>query len=362
MPTVTTNSPESVGVDLLKELIRFPSVTGEEGEIADFVEARVQGDGLDSLRLEDNVAAVLGDGDDTLLLNTHLDVVPPADEHPFDPFTPVVREGHLYGRGSVDAKASGAAMLTALRSLVNDGWRPEGGRVLLALTSHEESGGRKNGLQDLRPHLPQIDAAVVGEPTSLRCCVAQRGLLILKLHGEGEAVHAGRSHRGRNAIAEAATAIRQLEALELNREDPYLGTPDVTVTQVEGGSAKNVVPERCACTVDVRTTPAYSHDEIVDIVRDTVDASVEVYSDRLVPCSTPETARIVRAAQRAAPKESPFGSPTCSDWVFLHDIPTVKLGPGRSFRSHTADERIAVREVEQAVSVYRTLIRSYFDD
>jgi len=353
MPTPT--------VALLKEMIRFPSLSGEEGEIANFMQAHVRAAGLDTLRHEDNVAFAVGAGADTLLLNTHLDVVPPSDGHPYDPFEPVEVDGELYGRGSVDAKASGAAMTTALLSLASEGWRSEDGRVLVALTSHEESGGKQNGLQSLRPHLPALDAAVVGEPTSLRPCLAQRGLLILKLHVRGEAAHAGRSHLGTNAITGAAEALRQLEALDLDREDPYLGTPDVTVTQIEGGSAKNVVPEHCVCTVDVRTTPAYTHDEIVSIVEEAVDADVEVYSDRLVPCSTPESERIAAAAQRAT-DAAPFGSPTCSDWVFLHDVPAVKLGPGPSPRSHTADERIDVAEVERAVSVYRTLIRGYFDD
>jgi acetylornithine deacetylase len=120
------------------------------------------------------------------------------------------------------------------------------------------------------------------------------------------------------------------------------------------------VPEHCVFTVDLRTTPAYTHDEIVAQVRAAVDAEVEVHSDRLVPCSTPEDAPIVRAAQAARPDATPFGSPTSSDWVFLHDVPAVKMGPGQSNRSHTAEERIDVTEVQEAVEAYRTLIRSYF--
>jgi acetylornithine deacetylase len=186
--------------------------------------------------------------------------------------------------------------------------------------------------------------------------------LILKLHARGEAAHAGRSHLGTNAISRAATAIGQLEALSLDRADPFLGPPTVTVTMIEGGSAKNVVPEHCVCTVDVRTTPAYTHDELVDLVRDTVDVEVEVYSDRLVPCATPDGSRILEAARAALPDADPFGSPTCSDWVFLHDVPAVKLGPGLSERSHTAGERIEVDEVRRAVDVYRALARTYFGE
>jgi len=348
-------------VDFLKDLIRFPSLTGEEGEIADYVEQHARSAGVDVLRHEDNVAFGIGDGDDTLLLNSHLDVVPPTDDHPHDPFEPVEVEGELYGRGSVDAKASGAAMTTALLSLADEGWAPDAGRLIVGLTTHEEGGGKKNGLQDLRPQLLSLSAAVVGEPTSLRPCVAQKGLLILKIHARGQAAHAGRAHLGENAIPAAMTAVQQIGDLMLDREDPYLGAPTKTVTTIEGGSARNMVPEHCVFTVDLRTTPAYTHDEIVAQVRDTVDAEVEVHSDRLVPCATPENARIARAAKVARPEAEPFGSPTASDWVFLHDVPTVKMGPGPSARSHTAEERIDVAEVQEAVEVYRTLIQSYFD-
>jgi acetylornithine deacetylase len=347
-------------VDFLKELIRFPSLTGEEAEIADFMEQHAHTAGVDVLRHEDNVAFGIGDGDDTLLLNSHLDVVPPADGHPYDPFEPVETDGVLYGRGSVDAKASGAAVTTALLSLVDEGWRPDGGRVIAGLSTYEEGGGTKNGLQDLRPHLPPLSAAVVGEPTQLRPCVAQKGLLILKIHAHGTAAHAGRPHLGENAIPTAMTALQQLEEVTLDREDPYLGAPTKTVTTIDGGSANNTVPEHCVFTVDCRTTPAYTHDEIVAQVREAVDAEVEIHSDRLVPCATPEDARIARAAQAARPNAEPFGSPTSSDWVFLHDVPTVKLGPGQSARSHTAEERIAIEEVQHAVEVYRSLIQDYF--
>jgi acetylornithine deacetylase len=231
---------------------------------------------------------------------------------------------------------------------------------MVALTTNEESGGKENGLQEIRPQLPDLGAAVVGEPTQLQPCVAQKGLLILKVHAHGESAHAGRSHLGVNAITKAAEAIRQVEGLSLDRTDPYLGAPNVTITMIDGGSANNVVPEHCVFTVDVRTTPVYTHDELIEIFRDEVDAEIEVYSKRLVPCATPDDARITRAALTALPGTEPFGSPTCSDWVFLHDVPAVKLGPGPSERSHTAGERIEVAEVRRAVDVYRTLAQAYF--
>jgi acetylornithine deacetylase len=358
----TTAPPTAL--TLLRDLVAIPSLSGEEAEAADYVEEVARTAGVDVLRHDDNVAFGIGDGPDTLLLNSHLDVVPPSADHPYDPFTPVVEDGVLFGRGSVDAKASGAAMTAALLQLANDGWRPAGGRLLVALTACEEGGGRYNGLQALRPHLPALDAAVVGEPTGLRPCVAQKGLLILKVHAHGAAAHAGRPEAGTNAIPRAAEAVQVVDALTLDRADPHLGTPTVTVTTIEGGTARNAVPDHCVFAVDLRTTPAYTHAEITATVQDALadldGIEVEVHSDRLVPCATPPESRI-QAACEAAGTGAPFGSPTASDWVFLHDVPTVKLGPGDSTRSHTATERIPVDAVDRATTTYRHIAQHYFE-
>ena len=356
-PTATTHSP---AVALLRDLIRFPSLSGDEAAIADFVEEYVAGHGLTPSRHANNVYFGLGDGENVLLLNTHLDVVPPSEGHPHDPFDPVVNDGKLYGRGSVDAKASGAAMVTALLDLAKSGWQPKGGQVLVALTTCEEGGGMYNGLQELRPKLPPLSAALVGEPTELQPCIAQKGLLILKLHAHGTSAHAGRAHRGDNAIARAARDIQRLAALTFDRADPYLGRPMCSVTTIEGGTARNTVPDRCTFAVDIRTTPAYTHEEIIDTIRGLVESEVEVYSNRFIPVNTPEAARIVQACRAAQPDGTPFGSPTASDWIFLHDVPVVKIGPGRSQRSHTAEEHIAIDEVERAVAVYTSIIQAYF--
>ena len=351
----------SDAVALLKDLIRFPSLSLEEGPIADFVEDYVRTAGLPVARHENNVYFGLGEGEDTLLLNSHLDVVPPSRAHPYDPFEPVTVDGKLYGRGAVDAKASGAAMTTALLDLAREGWLPPGGRVLVALTACEEGGGGYNGLQSLRPHLPPLHAALVGEPTGLQPCVAQKGLLFLKLHAHGRSAHAARAHLGDNAILRAARDVLALEKLSFDREDPFLGSPTLNATVIEGGRKNNVIPDRCTVTLDIRSTPAYTHEEIAAIVAAVVESEVEVYSKRLIPTATPVKARIVEACRRAVPEARPFGSPTTSDWIFLSDVPTVKIGPGRSALSHTADEHIAVAEVERAVAVYKGIIRAYFE-
>jgi len=351
-------------------MIAIPSLSTEESEVADYVESWGRAVDLDVWRHDDNVVLSVGEaeaGGDVLLLNSHLDVVPPSAAHRFDPFDPVVQDGWLHGRGSVDAKASGAAMLTALAGIAHGGGVPAGSQCLVALTACEEGGGRYNGLQDLRPHLPEVTAAVIGEPTSLAPCVAQKGLLILKVHAHGTAAHAGRPHLGVNAIPRAMAAIEALQGLSLDRTDPHLGAPTLTVTTIEGGTARNAVPEHCVFAVDIRTTPAYTHADIIGAVEQALAGmdgiEIEVYSNRFVPCATPADARIGTAAKAACAAfggaSEPFGSPTASDWIFLADVPAVKLGPGDSTRSHSADERIRLEDVCRAVTVYTTLARTY---
>ncbi len=349
------------GVALLKDLVRFPSLSHEEGPIADFVEAYVRRAGLPAARHDDNVYYWLGEGEDLLLLNSHLDVVPPSNGHPYDPFDPVEIDGKLYGRGTVDAKASGAAMTTALLELAAEGYAPPGGQVMVALTACEEIGGAYNGLEALRPHLPPLSAALVGEPTDLQPCVAQKGLLILRVEAHGHTAHAARAHLGDNAILRAARDLQRLAAYAFDRDDPFLGKPTVTVTTIEGGTARNVVPDRCAFYLDIRTTPVYTHAEIIERMADLLESQVEVHSRRIIPVATPLSAAIVRACLRAVPGTRPFGSPTASDWMFLDDVPTVKIGPGASERSHTPGEHIDLAEVERAVAVYKNIIRAYFE-
>ena len=347
-------------VSLLQDLVRFPSVSHEEKEIADFVEQFVRQRGVSVDRHADNVFFWIGDGPDCLLLNSHLDVVPPSADHEHDPFGAIEIDGNIYGRGAVDAKASGAAMTAALLNLAADGWTPPGGKLMVALTACEETGGGYNGLQDLRPHLPHLSAALVGEPTDMQPCLAQKGLLILRFTAAGRSAHAARAHLGMNAIVRAAEDILRLQEYRFTRDDPYLGHPTITVTTIEGGTARNVVPDRCTFYVDIRTTPEYEHEALADELSSLVESSVEIHSKRFVPVATPPEARIARACREALPDAEPFGSPTASDWIFLHDVPTVKIGPGSSDLSHTPNEHIPAERVREAARDYTRIIQAYF--
>ena len=349
-------------ISLLGDLVRFPSLSREEEAIASYVEAYVRRSHLPVRRVGNNVWFALGAGAHRLLLNSHLDVVPPSSGHPYPPFDPVVVNGRLYGRGAVDAKASGAAMTTAVLELAAAGYEPTDGSVLVALTVCEEIGQEHNGLRALRPQLPEIHAALVGEPTDMQPMVAQKGMLVLRAAARGRSAHAARAELGENAILKAARDISRLDTLEFDRADPVLGKSSLAVTTISGGSARNIVPETCTFEIDIRSTPAYTHKEIISLVTDLLESEVAVHSARIVPVSTRSDEPIVRSCLAAIPESVPRGSPTASDWLYLADIPTVKIGPGSSELSHTADEHIVVSDLEYAVAAYKRIIESYFED
>jgi len=200
---------------------------------------------------------------------------------------------------------------------------------------------------------------VIGEPTGLAPAVAQKGLLVLEIMVKGRSAHAAWGS-GTNAISLAAQDVLALANIKFARSHPALGRPSLNVTQIQGGTRHNVIPDRCKLVVDIRTTPDYSPEQIVDQVKKAVRGDVEVRSKRLQSVATDEAHPIVQAALAANPGAKPYGSPTLSDWVFLKDIPAVKVGPGDSRRSHTPDEYLEVNELEAGVVFYERMIGHYF--
>ncbi len=344
---------------LLKELIRYPSLSTQEKGLVDWLEAQVAATGLlDVERHQDNLIFHLGSGRPWLLLNSHSDVVPPSARHVGNPFEPVERDGRIYGRGSTDAKGSVSSMLKALLDLARSGYDP-GGRVSLAVTVCEESAGENNGMEYLRGIIERPDAALVGEPTMLHPCAAQKGLLILKLQTEGEAGHAARV-TGPNAIYEMAHRLETMKTITFPEENPFIGNTRITPTTIEGGTARNAHPDSCTIYVDIRTIPEVPNKQIIERFRKELDLAVSVHSDRFVSTSTDPDHPVARAVTEVTGNPL-FGSPTTSDWVFLSDVPTIKIGPGDSSDSHTANESIAVEQLEKAVQTYQQIIRRYFE-
>jgi acetylornithine deacetylase len=345
-------------VRLLADLVAVPSPSGSEDEVAGLAEKTARRAGLDVRNDELGVVVEVAGRSPgpTLALVSHLDTVPPGEGWSRDPFDPAIEDGRLFGRGSGDAKASVAAMLAAAADVAVGPGLPRG-RLLVVLGRCEET--RDTTMPALAATLGTIDAAVVGEPTNLDFAVAQRGLLRLDLVTRGSQVHAGRAGGDGfvNAIAALARDLVALEGMGEGRPHPVLGDVTVTPTMVEAGVSRNVTPPVARACLDVRTTPSWTHAELVRSIRDRVEAEVEVVSERLVPCETPAGSRLVAAAREARPAGRVFGSPTCSDWVWFRETDAMKCGPGTSTRSHTADECVDVVEVREGRAFFSALAR-----
>jgi len=356
-------STPATEVTLLADLVRTPSVSGDEAAVAELTLHAARTFGLDVVRDASGVRVELRSdrAGPTLAFISHLDVVPPGDGWTREPFAATVEDGRLYGRGSGDAKASISAMLCAARDLAESGGLRRG-RLLVLFGYGEET--RHTSMPEAVASAGEIDAAVVGEPTNLNIAVAQRGLMMVDLVARGDQRHAGYADADGggtfvNATQRLARDLVALEHVARDRPHPSLGHPTITPTMLEAGVGRNITPPTARAVLDIRSTPAWPHVELAAELRRALASEVVVTSDRLVPCETPPGSRVLAAASRVRPDARHFGSPTCSDWVFLRDRDTIKCGPGTSRNSHTPDEWVALAEVSAARVFYAQLAREY---
>ena len=348
-------------IDLLRRMVSIPSVSGEEEELAVFAEATAHSWGLSVRRDELAVTVELRGrtAGPTIGLVSHLDVVPPGRGWTRDPFAPTVEGTRLYGRGSGDAKASVSAMLWAARDVADAGG-PATGRLLVILGYGEET--KHTTMERAVETVGDIDAAIIGEPTNLDFAVAQRGLMMVDLLAEGDQRHAGYAAADgefRNAALVLARDLLKLDGLFAERSHPVLGHTIATPTMLDAGVSRNVTPPVAKAVLDIRSTPDWTHDEVAEVLRQSLASDVVVTSQRLVPCETPAGSRLLAVARRIRPQSRTFGSPTCSDWVFLRHTDAVKCGPGTSRRSHTPDEYVDLPEVAAARGFYAEVVRAY---
>ncbi len=348
-------------INLLRELIAIPSISGQETDLAIFIEETVRRWGLDVARTADCVRVeVRGWGaGPTIVLASHLDVVPPGAGWTRDPFTPAIEGSRLYGRGSGDAKASVAAMLYAARDIVDSGGM-DVGRLLVILGYGEET--KNTSMGAAVDEAGDIDAAVIGEPTSLDFAIAQRGLMMVDLLAQGDQRHAAHAAGGdgfSNSVQILARDLIKLDSMFEARTHPVLGKAMATATMLEAGIGRNITPPVARAVLDIRSTPDWTHEELAAELRAVLASDVIVTSRRLTPCETPPGSRLLTTAARLRPNAKHFGSPTCSDWVFFGDRDAIKCGPGTSRRSHTADEYVDMPEVTAARAFYGELVRAY---
>lgn len=348
-------------VTLLKRLIATPSLSREEEATADIWESWLREQGAENVvRQHNNVFAVGSSYDPfrpTLMLNSHHDTVKPSPSYTRDPFSPEIEDGKLYGLGSNDAGASGVTLASAFLDLKDRTDLPF--NLIFAITAVEEVMGEK-GMRAFLPYLEQLgmlpDMVIVGEPTGMRAAIAERGLLVFDAETEGKSGHAARNE-GVNAIYRAIEDIELLRNFTTPVVSEVLGPIKVSVTMISAGTQHNVVPDLCKWVVDVRTTDAYTNQETVELIRSAVKWS------RLTPRSTRVQASVISSDHPLVKAAMSLGletfiSPTTSDMALMHGIPSLKIGPGESSRSHTADEYIKISEINEALHLYPLLIES----
>ena len=336
-------------VELLQRLISTPSVSREEHAAADLFEQQVKAWGLPCRRIGNNIL-VHEDMDPqkpTLLLNAHIDTVKPVSTWTRDPFNPTIEGDRLYGLGANDCGGGLVSLLAAYRLL-----RGTTQYNLVYLASCEEEVSGEGGFRMALPELPKIDVAIVGEPTGMQPAIAEKGLMVIDGTAYGKSGHAARNE-GVNAIYEALDDLVWLRDYRFKKESPLLGPTKMTVTVLNSGSQHNVIPDECHFVIDVRTNEYYQNEYLFAFLQKHVKSELKARSFRLssshIAVGHPLVMRCIKLGM------NPFGSPTLSDQALM-PFPSLKLGPGESSRSHTADEFICISEIANAIETYCNLI------
>ncbi|BBE16733.1 acetylornithine deacetylase [Aquipluma nitroreducens] len=339
-------------INLLKSLISVSSLSRNEQDAAQiirnfFTESKVRFDSKVNNTWVRN--QFWKEGLPVVLLNSHIDTVKPASGYTRNPFSPDVENGILYGLGSNDAGGPLVTLLAVFmyfNSMENLPFN-----LIYAATAEEEISGT-NGLESILGELGTLDLAIVGEPTKMQMAIAEKGLMVLDCTAHGKSGHAAREE-GENAIYKAIADIEKIRNYKFEKVSDILGAVKMTVTILNSGSQHNVVPDLCSFTVDVRTNEFYSNQKACDIITELVDADVVPRSFRLNSSGIPVAHPIVQRGISLG--LSYYGSPTTSDQAVI-PFPSVKIGPGDSARSHTADEYILISEMEEGFKIYVDLL------
>jgi len=345
-------------INLLKQLIKTPSVSGEEERVAQLASDFLSVHSIKVQQKHNNVWAFnkeYNPAKPTLMLNSHLDTVKPNAGWTKDPFAATVEDGKFFGLGSNDA---GASLVSLLSVFIHFFQRSDLNHNLIFLASAEEETSGKNGIQSVLPELDGIDLAIVGEPTGMQMAVAEKGLIVLRCQAQGQSGHAARN-RGVNAITNAIKDIKWFHSYQFPNESAALGPVNMSVTMINAGTQHNVIPATCDFTVDIRTTDTSNNKEVLRVIREQTSSIFSIPSLNLNPSSIPDTHQMVKVAREMDIKT--FGSPTLSDQTYISS-PSIKMGPGMSERSHTADEFVYLSEIEEGIAIYIELLERFLTE
>jgi acetylornithine deacetylase len=340
-------------VDLLKQLIATPSFSKEEDNSSAVIKTFLESHGVKAEQYLYNIWATnkyFDANKPTILLNSHHDTVKPNKGYTLDPFSPLEKDGKLFGLGSNDAGGSLVSLIaTFLYSYEKEDLKYN---IILAATAEEEISGH-NGIEILLPQLGKIDFAIVGEPTKMQMALAEKGLMVLDCIATGRAGHAAREE-GDNAIYKAIKDIEWFSSYKFDKVSDLLGPVKMSVTVIEtDNKAHNVVPAQCKFVVDCRVNELYSFEEMLETIRSNVESEVKPRSTRLRSSAIALAHPLVEAGLKLG--RNYYGSPTTSDKALMN-FPALKIGPGDSARSHTADEYIYIDEIKEGIELYIQLL------
>jgi acetylornithine deacetylase len=340
-----------MAVGLVKELIRIPSLSREEEQAADLMEEVMKKHGFPSWRKHNNVWAEyrISDKNPNILLNSHIATVNVVAGWKRDPFSPDVEENRIYGLGSNDAGGPLVSLLACF--LFFTGQKDLPFNLVFAATAEEEVSGKK-GVASILNDLENIDLGIIGEPTMNQMAVAEKGLMVIDGKGHGSSAHAA-TGEGSNAIYEAMKDIEWISGYQFEQTSEWLGKVSMQVTMITSGTQHNVVPDQCSWVADIRTNEHYSNEAVFEVIKQHMNGEVKARSFRLNPSFISADHPVVKRGTDMGLES--YGSLTLSDQALM-SFPTLKIGPGDSNRSHTADEYICVDEIRQGISNYIKLL------
>jgi len=342
-------------INLLKDLISIQSFSFEEDKTATKINNWLKERGVKSDRKVNNIIAYNKHYDQTkpnILLNSHHDTVEPNSAYTLDPYKPQIVNGKLYGLGSNDA---GGALVSLITTFLHFYDKENLSHNIILLASAEEERSGPNGIKSIMPILPEIELAIVGEPTLMNIAVAEKGLIVFDLIVKGTSSHAAHKNLD-NPIYKAVDIINKISKIKFEKKSNLLDDVKLTVTQINAGVQHNVVPAEVKLVLDARINDKYTNTEIYNLLKDELDCELVPRNLDLNSSSIPENHKIIKAGNKLG--FTKYGSPTLSDQAKIK-CNSIKLGPGDSTRSHTADEFIYVDEIKNGVKKYIELIEEY---